>query len=51
MKIDPEGHNLVWPDGPDFDPATWHDWDESLSCMKQMAKNWERQPIESLLDE
>jgi hypothetical protein len=24
VKIDPEVHTLVWPNGADFDPATFH---------------------------
>jgi Protein of unknown function (DUF2442) len=26
VRIDPEVHALVWPNGADFDPATLHDW-------------------------
>ena len=26
VKLDPEGHALVWPNGADFDPAALRDW-------------------------
>ena len=28
VKIDPEIHTLVWPNGADFDPAMLHDWSQ-----------------------
>jgi Protein of unknown function (DUF2442) len=28
VRIDPEAHALVWPNGADFDQATLHDWPE-----------------------
>ena len=30
VKVDPEVHALVWPNGADFDPATLHDWPQHL---------------------
>jgi hypothetical protein len=37
VKIDPEVHTLVWPNGADFDPATLHDWPEVGSAFEAMA--------------
>ena len=45
VRIDPEVHTLVWPNGADFDPATLHDWPENVSALAARAREWESQPV------
>jgi hypothetical protein len=40
VRIDPEVHTLVWPNGADFDPAILHNWSESGPALKALAKQW-----------
>jgi hypothetical protein len=40
VRIDPEVHTLVWPNGADFDPAILHDWPESGIALKSLAEKW-----------
>jgi hypothetical protein len=40
VRIDPEAHTLVWPNGADFDPAMLHNWPESGPALKVLAEKW-----------
>lgn len=40
VRIDPEVHTLVWPNGADFDPAMLHDWPEYTQLLSARAKRW-----------
>ncbi len=40
VRIDPEAHTLVWPNGADFDPAILHNWPVSSAALKVLAEKW-----------
>lgn len=41
VRMDPEVHTLVWPNGADFDPATLHDWPAQAEALIAQARRWE----------
>jgi hypothetical protein len=41
VRLDPECHTLVWPNGVDFNPATLHDWPKFAVDLETQAKNWQ----------
>ena len=45
VRIDPEVHTLVWPNGADFDPATLHDWPQHAEALAMRARQWEMTPV------
>ena len=40
VRIDPEVHTLVWPNGADFDPTILHNWPESSPALEALAEKW-----------
>lgn len=40
VKVDPEAHTFVWPNGANFDPETLHNWPKYAEEMKRLAKRW-----------
>jgi hypothetical protein len=45
VKIDRESHNLLWPNGADFDPADLHDWPEAVDAFTSATRRWRPKPL------
>jgi hypothetical protein len=44
VRLDPEVHTLVLPNGADFDPAILHDWPTHSAAMIARARQWDLSP-------
>jgi hypothetical protein len=40
VRVDPEVHTLVWPNGADFDPAILHDWEICGRLLRDRVEQW-----------
>ena len=51
VRVDPEVHTLVWPNGADFDPATLYNWNKGDGAeLAARAAKWEHtQAVQSAI--
>lgn len=40
VRLDPEVHTLIWPNGADFDPAILHDWPKYKRPFVAASRRW-----------
>ena len=40
VRVDPDVHTIVWPNGADFDPATLHDWPDYEAAWIAQTRKW-----------
>src|SRR4030042_1092009 len=46
VRLDPEVHTLVWPNGADFDPATLYNWHQGDGAeLARRAAHWQKAQV------